>query len=446
MREPLLQIRDLPDTGTCWALLERVASSSYVKRAARLQELLFYLGKCSLKDRLDTVHEQQIGVEVFGRSGDYDTSDDNIVRTNVSELRKRVEAYFEGAGAHETLIVEIPRGSYVPIFKNRPVKPQIASETATAKAPEPAPANVVPISKPADAASVRPSTFLQSRWVTILAGVIIVALAASCAFYRYQYRTLYGSMYPWQSQPAVAELWSGILNARPDTDIVIADASFGLLRDLSKRSFPFNDYLSRSYVSQLQDQDLSPDMRTAVSRIVAWDIVNPDEVLLAQRIQALEPLGKNIHLYNARNYTPDLLKRDNVILIGGGESNPWVELFEDRMNFTAAFDGGPHIMNRAPAPGEQHIYYETDSVHYCVVAYLPNSEYNGVVMLMEGTGAEATEAGGDFLLSEDRLSNFKKTLHVKNLPYFEVLLRVSSVRGTPLAATIEAYRPYPNLH
>src|ERR1700691_2111804 len=86
MREPLLQIRELPDTGTCWALLERIASSSHVKRAARLQELLFYLGKCSLKDGLDTVHEQRIGVDVFGRSDDYDTSDDNIVRTNVSEL------------------------------------------------------------------------------------------------------------------------------------------------------------------------------------------------------------------------------------------------------------------------------------------------------------------------------------------------------------------------
>ncbi len=444
MTEPLLQIRDLPDTGTCWALLERIATSTNLKRAARLQELLFYLGKCSLKDGLDTVHEQRIGVDVFGRSSDYDTSDDNIVRTNVSELRKRVEAYFEGEGGNETLIVEIPRGSYLPVFKYRPAKPQIAIETATAKVLEPVPANVVSISKPADAVPVVPSTFLQSRWVMILAFAIIVALATTCAFYRYQYRSLYRSMYPWQSQPEVAELWSNILSARPDTDIVIADASFGLLRDLSKRAFPFNDYLSRSYVSQLQDQDLSPDMHIAMGRIIAWDIVNPDEVIVAQRIQALDPLDKSIHLYNARNYTPDLLKRDNVILIGGGESNPWVELFEDRMNFTAAYDGGPHILNRAPAAGEQPVYNETDSVHYCVVAYLPNSDHNGIVMLMEGTGAEATEAGGDFLLSEDQLSNFKKTLHVTTLPYFEVLLRVSSVRGTPLTASIEAYRQYSN--
>jgi hypothetical protein len=67
-------------------------------------------------------------------------------------------------------------------------------------------------------------------------------------------------------------------------------------------------------------------------------------------------------------------------------------------------------------------------------------------MLMEGTGAEATEAGGDFLLSEDQLSNFMRTLRFTKLPYFEVLLRVSSVRGTPLTASIEAHREYSNLH
>jgi hypothetical protein len=87
-----------------------------------------------------------------------------------------------------------------------------------------------------------------------------------------------------------------------------------------------------------------------------------------------------------------------------------------------------------------------DSVDYCVVAYLPNPDHNGVVLVIEGTGAEATEGAGDFLLSDDQLSNFKKMMHVDKFPYFEVLLKVSSVRGTPLTATIVAYRAYPNLH
>jgi hypothetical protein len=447
MREPLLQIRELPDTGTCWALLERVAASSYVKRAARLQELLFYLGKCSLKDGLETVHEQQIGVEVFGRSGNYDTSDDNIVRTNVSELRKRVDAYFEGEGAHETLIVEIPRGSYVPVFRNRPAKPQVASEAPAIKVPEPVPANVVLISKPVDAAPVRTTSFLQSRWVLILAGVTIVALAATCVAFHYQYRSLYRSVYPWESQPAVAELWGDILDARPDTDIVLADASFGLLQDVNKKSFQFNDYLNRSYISQLQTQKASPDLQAVLKRIEYWNLGDQDDFKLARRILALDPLGTKVHLYNARGYLPDLTKRDNVILIGGRISNPWDDLFESHMNFVAEFstDGPITVLNRAPMKDEQAVYTQTDSTQYCVVSYQPNPDHNGVVLLIEGTSAEATEAAGDFLLSDDQLSAFRKLLHGYKFPYFDVLLKVSSVPGTPLSATIEAYRAYPNL-
>jgi hypothetical protein len=189
-------------------------------------------------------------------------------------------------------------------------------------------------------------------------------------------------------------------------------------------------------------------MHAAVNRILAWNLGSPDEFMLARRILALDPLGKNIHLYNARYYMPDLLKRDSVILIGARKSNPWDELFESRTNFITQFDnnGLITVTNRSPAAGEQQTYTQTDSVEYCVVAYLPNPDDNGIVLLIEGTDAEATEAAGDFLLSEDQLYNFKKMLHVNKLPYFEVVLKVSSQRGTPLTATIEAYRAYPNKH
>jgi hypothetical protein len=145
---------------------------------------------------------------------------------------------------------------------------------------------------------------------------------------------------------------------------------------------------------------------------------------------------------------PDLTNRDNVILIGGKISNPWDDLFEGHMNFTVNFDndGSITVLNRAPAAGEPATYAQSNSVQYCVIGYLPNPGHNGQVLLIEGTGAEATEAAGNFLLSEKQLSGFKKALHVERLPYFEVLLKVSSVQGTPLNATVEAYRAYPNLH
>ena len=114
MAPPTPQIEDPLDPELCWALLGRVASSAQLKRATRLKELLFYIGHRSLKEGCDQVHEQEIGFKVFGRSDSYDTSVDNIVRTNVSDLRKRIEAYFNSEGLHESVVMDIPRGSSFP--------------------------------------------------------------------------------------------------------------------------------------------------------------------------------------------------------------------------------------------------------------------------------------------------------------------------------------------
>jgi len=449
--ESAIQIRETLDSVECWALIERIAASPQLKRATRLQELLYYLGKRSLKDHCETVHEQTVGVEVFGRSEGYDTSADNIVRTSVSDLRKRIDAYFSAEGAGEALIMEIPRWNYVPAFRHRPVH-------ATALPEFPASVETSPPDSSEARAEVQAIAASRSRvpgYALVAAGTIAILLGFGCIFFWNQsraasarYESLHRSLYAWQYEPSVAEFWTSFLGAKPDTDIVVADASFGLLQDINKKSFTFEDYLNHSYVNELQARHLSPDLHAVLGRIAAWNLGSPDEFMLARRILSLDPLGQNIHLYSARNYMPALTKRDNVILIGGKISNPWDDLFEDRMNFTAKFepDGSIKVANRAPAAGEQPTYSQTDSVQYCVVSYLPNPDHDGVVMLIEGTDAEATEAAGDFLMSDDQLSSFKKLLHVEKFPYFEVLLKVSSVPGTPLTASVEAFRTYPNLH
>ena len=437
---------EAPDSKTCWSLLERVAASSQLKRAARLRELLLFVGRRSLIDGCAQVREQEIGIEVFGRSEDYDTAVDNIVRSNFSELRRRIEAYFDGEGLHETVIMEIPRYSYIPVFHYRPVKPQKASEPkemAAAPAPEP----------PAVLFETRPESargrWAHLRWIATAAAFCI--LAACCLALWVENRAAQRSLHPWKYSPAVADLWSGFLDAHQDTDIVVADSSFLLIQSMNERSFSFNDYLSRGYLSQLQTENLTPDKRFALSLFTSKGLGNSSEFRLAQRIQALEPGGKSLRLYNSREYIPSLLRQDNVILIGAKNSNPWVELFDNRLNFAVAADSkNPQtIINRSPTPGEQSTYGVTDTggyaVGYCAIAYLPNTGQNGKVLLIEGTSSEATEAGGEFLLSEDQLANFQRTLHVPKFPYFEVLLKTSQVRNTPITATIVAYRSYPNL-
>lgn len=430
----------LPDTEVCWALLERVAASAQLKRSTRLQELLFYIGKRYLRDGCDRVHEQEIGAQVFKRPDSYDTSFDNIVRTNVSDLRKRIEAYFQGDGLRESLIVEIPRGGYTLVFRYR-----TAEEPPAAMLPAEPPARAVE-----PAASVADTGQTAQRWswmpvALVISTVLIVTLATGCIFLWNQLNALHHSLLGWQFNRSVAGFWSDFLGANSDTDIVISDTGIGLAQALSQKTFPLNEYLNRSYVAQIQDANLSPDMHAALNRIMSWNLASPDEFSLARRILAIDPTGKKFHLYNARAYMPDLIKHNNVILIGARKSNPWDELFDNRLNFITEFDT-PQVVNRAPAAGELPVYTTSNSAGYCVVAYLPKPDQSGAVLLIEGTNAEATEAAGDFLLSEDQLSNFKKMLHVTKLPYFQVLLKVSSVRGTPLTATIQAYRASTDAH
>jgi len=449
----VLQNKELPDADTCRALLDRILASPQLKRSTRMRELLAYVGRRALEDGCEQLREQEIGAEVFGRPAVYDTSVDNIVRVNATELRKRIEAYFETNGRHETLTMEIPRGSYIPVFKYRPVESQITSEPAF-------PA-LVHAHQPHDTALAMPAPTRSGRgwWI---AGAVVAALAISilsgvCVNLWLQNQAMHRQLYPWQAKPAVAALWTGFLKANSTTDVVIADTAFGMFQELSKQTYSLNDYLnSRSLLGTLPDGNLSPDMRSALALIARRTLVSRGGFTMAQHLEALAPLSDRIHIYFSRNYLPSLIKRDNAILFGTRFSNPWMELFDGRLNFVIernpAFDGTvghdtPRsiVANRAPHAGEQAMYTPSSSMGYCTAAYLPNPEHTGRVILIEGTTSEAAQGCGDFLLSESGMASLEAKLGAKEIPYFQVLLRTSQVMDTPMASTIVAYRAFRNL-
>lgn len=432
---------ELPSPNICWALLERIAESSQLRRSPRLREFLFYVGRRSLKEGCEQVPELEIGVQVFGRPESYDTNVDNIVRVNATELRKRVAAYFESEGIHEPVILEIPRGSYKPVFRIRPQKsPQVASNPVVEAVP------IIPTASSATS-STRTEVGLRLTRVAMISATLAISLLASvCLILAIQVRTLRRSLYPWRYAPVLAQLWSPFFDDNKETDLITTDTAFSMIQVLRKQSYSFNDYLSRSYLIEPAPPNSSPDFQAALQLIGSKYLSSADTFRLAQYIMALDPTGKRIHLYHARDYTPALIKQHNVILIGGRITNPWEEIFDKQLNFTVSHDQNrlPMIINRAPNSGEPSVYPRDNSTGYSVAAYLPNPDDSGKVLVIEGTTSESTEAAGDFLLSEEQLSNFEKTLHVTHLPYFNVLLKTSLVKGTPLSATVLSYRTYPN--
>src|SRR5208283_317792 len=80
-----------------WQLVLRVAASEEFRKSARLRDFLVFVCKRTLQKPPEEVHEQDIGFAVFGRRADYNPAEDNIVRVEARELRKRLEQYFAGA-------------------------------------------------------------------------------------------------------------------------------------------------------------------------------------------------------------------------------------------------------------------------------------------------------------------------------------------------------------
>jgi len=166
MSTDIQQPAGILDPSACWSVIERVAASPALKRAARLREFLLYVGNQSIKEGRTDLHEQEIGETVFARQRSYDTSQDNIVRVSATELRKRVEAYFAGDGSTEPLVFEIPRGSYVPVFRFR-------DNASPLKFP-------VPITPSPETAQVSSTTPSQPRLLLWLISAVAILLGISC--------------------------------------------------------------------------------------------------------------------------------------------------------------------------------------------------------------------------------------------------------------------------
>jgi serine/threonine-protein kinase len=96
--------------------LAKIAASSGFSNSERLCELLRYTVTEALAGRGSSLKESVLGVTVFGRKPGYDSDANSIVRVEFARLRKKLEQYYEGEGAHEEWRILFPKGSYAPEF------------------------------------------------------------------------------------------------------------------------------------------------------------------------------------------------------------------------------------------------------------------------------------------------------------------------------------------
>jgi hypothetical protein len=97
--------------------LELVLGSAGFTRNERRAKFLRSVVERHLEGHGGELKESVIAVEVFGRRPDYDPKHDPIVRTEARLLRTRLSEYYSVEGKADALVIELPKGGYVPTFR-----------------------------------------------------------------------------------------------------------------------------------------------------------------------------------------------------------------------------------------------------------------------------------------------------------------------------------------
>jgi len=166
--------------------LERILNTPPLVSSPSLSRFLRYVVEETVAGRGGAIKEYTLGLNVFDRGEEFNPRLDPIVRVQARNLRSRLEKYYETQGVEDAIRIELPKGTYVPVFHYR------TEETVSGSATEPMSGNGTPAATATATTSVMPappprSPVDENRKGTprfMLAALILaVLLAGIAAFY-----------------------------------------------------------------------------------------------------------------------------------------------------------------------------------------------------------------------------------------------------------------------
>lgn len=403
------ELRAWESTDPRWELVQRIASSQLLKSSSRLRDFLLYVGECAIRDAPEEATEQQIGIHVFGRAPGYNSSEDSIVRTHARLLRQKLTEYFAGEGATEQIIVEIPKGHYLPTFRPAESKPGgrgLHKATQTLDADRSAAINSI----------TKASAIQAGPWRVITLGVIALTLLFLAAL---QIRRNGVATPIPRTNSAMETLWGPFLSGAPPLVIY----SNALFNGSSKTGLRYAHPTTASAVSNSYI-----DTYTGIGEVAA--VYRLTRMFDADHAQFI--------LKRSLLVTWDEASIKNLIFIGSSAENPSLRVLPDTSDFTiVADDSFAGFVNHHPKPGEPAMYSRPEhplTRDYAVLALLPGMQPGKRILICSGLTTFGTQAAVDFATNpEDVDQLFRAAGFAKGTTRpFEALLETTITGGVPV--------------
>jgi hypothetical protein len=428
--------------------IRHILSSRSFRSAPLLQKFLQFITAELSQGRQDELSEYAIATQVFGRAGDFDPAFDTIVRTQAYRLRTKLKEYYENEGKTERVIVDVPKGRYVPTFAFRQ-DPAARTDAAPQEA----------------AGSDRAVSWFQPPSRMILAGTVLVVIAFMAG-------TLVGRLWiPFQSSPVmkehgvpepVATFWNQFLG---DSDIILAYTNGVFLSTETGDLLRFRHSGAIADRGALVGRDdaladaLNPPLVAAAGNLYYEEsFTGTGEVLATYRLaNLLTRLGAKVQPKRSGLVTVDDLKNHDVIFLG----SPFDNQVLAEMHFPQRFSFEPptrppylwrgRIVDHKATPSAISHSIERDPqsqvirADYALFDVLPGVVPGRRILVLAGITTSGTEGAAEFATSADGLrkilalgTNLQNRGHDKTdgdsagktFPqYFESLLRVEAEKG-----------------
>lgn len=394
----------LPDEEAILDEVRRIVESRGMRESHHLRALLTYIVRETLEGRESDLKEYNLGVRVLHRHADYDPRTDSIVRVQVSQLRKRLQAFYDQHPEGSEFRIEIPKGSYVPVFRRQPSGDVLAEAGLAAPAP---PARLA--------------------WRPFLAGCVVTLVGAGLL-----------GLVPldrWTGRNQAPELWAPLIREGTPTIVSFGVPLFYVGNGLYVRDVQVNEpgrELSSGIesVGKALKQMLRPhdDVYTGIGESVGMYEVG----------RYLEQHGVRVQIANSHYLGPTDIRGKNLVVISSSRFQTPLQQF----HLPEAFPFLPELIagaygNAKPLPGELPAY-ETKgggaggvSTSYATICVWPGTSAENRLILISGISSWCTMAASRYALDARSLADLERRMAAdpaagprgRKGPYYQVLIR-----------------------
>lgn len=384
-----------------WAVVERIAQSPHMKTSQRLCQFLYYVSECAIRGVPEEATEQQIGIKVFGRPPGYNSSEDSIVRTHARLLRQKLESYYAQEGATEKIIVEVPKGHYLPTFRSRNEKDSAQEKAGWT-------AQAVRRTK-----RVRMAILPGRRWVFGVGLAVLVLAVGSLLFFWHKWH-----------QSTVAEspvqvFWSPFLTGEPPI-VIYSNAVFTGNSTNGLRYAPQEDTSKPEGTNYV-------DTYTGIGELAS--VYNITRLFDAHHA--------NFILKRSLLVTWDEAESRNLVFIGSPAENTSLRALPAMRDFTmVATPDSSGVVNHNPAAGEQALYSRPEhplTTDYAILALVPGMHPNKHMLIFSGLTTFGTQGAVDYVCQPETAAELlKKITGPKGeIRPFEAVLQTTIRGGVP---------------